>query len=141
EDKITVGGIARQEERGSIISAEDGNDTIIINKLNSSVALEADNSRIFGGNGDDTITIKGDLFGTGNQILGEAGNDTITINGNIRGSNNLIDGGAGNDTITLNGEVLKDLGGVFTIQGGDGNDTISVGNISTENAVSILAGS
>lgn len=52
----------------------------------------------------------------------------------------MIDGGAGNDTITLNGEVLKDLGGVFTIQGGDGNDTISVGNISTENAVSILAG-
>ncbi|KGQ37739.1 hypothetical protein JP36_05015 [Gallibacterium genomosp. 1] len=141
EDKITVGGIAKQEGRGSIISAEDGNDTIIINKLNSSVALEADNSRISGGKGDDTITINGDLFGTGNQILGEAGNDTITINGNIRGSNNLIDGGAGNDTITLNGEVLKDLGGVFTIQGGDGNDTISVGNISTENAVSILAGS
>ena len=142
EDKITVGGIVRQEGRGSIISAEDGNDTIIINKLpNKLVALEADNSRISGGKGDDTITINGDLFGTGNQILGEAGNDTITINGNIRGSNNLIDGGAGNDTITLNGEVLKDLGGVFTIQGGDGNDTISVGNISTENAVSILAGS
>ncbi|BFQ94206.1 Ig-like domain-containing protein [Gallibacterium anatis] len=142
EDKITVGGIARQEGRGSIISAEDGNDTIIINALpNKLVALEADNSRIFGGNGDDTITIKGDLFGTGNQIFGDAGNDTITINGNIRGSNNLIDGGAGDDIITLNGEVVKDLGGVFTIQGGDGNDTISVGNISTENAVSILAGS
>ncbi|MEH8024079.1 Ig-like domain-containing protein [Gallibacterium anatis] len=142
EDKITVGGIAKQEGRGSIISAEDGNDTIIINKLpNKSVALEADNSWILGGNGDDTITINGDLFGTGNQIFGNAGNDTITISGNIRGSNNLIDGGAGNDTITLNGEVLKDLGGVFTIQGGDGNDTISVGNISTENAVSILAGS
>ncbi|WP_230589054.1 Ig-like domain repeat protein [Gallibacterium anatis] len=141
EDKITVGGIAKQEGRGSIISAEDGNDTIIINKLpNKSVALEADNSRIFGGKGDDTITINGDLFGTGNQIFGDAGNDTITISGNIRGSNNLIDGGAGNDTIILNGEVLKDLGGVFTIQGGDGNDTISVGNISTENAVSILAG-
>lgn len=116
EDKITVGGIEKQEGRGSIISAEDGND-------------------------DDTITIKGDLFGTGNQIFGDAGNDTITISGNIRGSNNLIDGGAGNDTITLNGEVLKDLGGVFTIRGGDGNDTISVGNIGTENAVSILAGS
>ncbi|MEH8125776.1 Ig-like domain-containing protein [Gallibacterium anatis] len=141
EDKITVGGIARQEGRGSIISAEDGNDTIIINKLpNKSVALEADNSRIFGGKGDDTITINGDIFGIENQILGDAGNDTITISGNIRGLNNLINGGAGNDTIILNGEVLKDLGGVFTIQGGDGNDTISVGNISTENAVSILAG-
>ncbi|KGQ62668.1 Ig-like domain-containing protein [Gallibacterium anatis] len=140
EDKITVGGIARQEERGSIISAEDGNDTIIINKLNSSVALEADNSRISGGKGDDTITINGDLFGTGNQIFGDADNDTITISGNIRGSNNLIDGGAGNDTITLKGEVLKDLGGKFEIRGGDGNDTISVGNISTEDNVSIFAG-
>ena len=139
--KITVGGIAKQEGRGSIISAEDDNDTIIINALlNKSVALEADNSRIFGGKGDDTITINGDLFGIGNQIFGDAGNDTITISGSIRGYNSLIDGGAGNDTITLNGEVLKDLGGVFTIQGGDGNDTISVGNISTENAVSILAG-
>ena len=142
EDKITVGGIARQEGRGSIISAEDGNDTIIINALpKKSVALEADNSQIFGGNGDDTITINGDLFGTGNQISGDAGNDTITISGNIRGSNNLIDGGAGDDIITVQGDVLKDLGGEFTIQGGDGNDTISVGNISTENAVSILAGS
>ncbi|KGQ41772.1 Ig-like domain-containing protein [Gallibacterium anatis] len=141
EDKITVGGIARQEERGSIISAEDGNDTIIINKLNPSVALEADNSRISGGKGDDTITINGDLFGTGNQIFGDADNDTITISGNIRGYNNLIDGGAGNDIITLDGEVVKDQGGKLTIQGGDGNDTISVGNISTENAVSILAGS
>ncbi|KGQ54055.1 hypothetical protein IO44_10600 [Gallibacterium anatis str. Avicor] len=141
EDKITVGGIAKQEGRGSIISAEDGNDTIIINALpNKSVALEADNSRISGGNGNDTITINGDLFGIENQIFGDAGNDTITISGNIRGSNNLIDGGAGNDTITLKGEVLKDLGGKFEIRGGDGNDTISVGNIGTENAVSILAG-
>ncbi|WAX72627.1 Ig-like domain-containing protein [Gallibacterium anatis] len=141
EDKITVGGIAKQEGRGSIISAEDGNDTIIINKLNPSVALEADNSRISGGKGDDTITINGDLFGTGNQIFGNAGNDTITISGNIRGYNSLIDGGAGNDTITLEGEIVQTQGGKLTIQGGDGNDTISVGNISTENAVSILAGS
>ncbi|MFU2132012.1 Ig-like domain-containing protein [Gallibacterium anatis] len=141
EDKITVGGIAKQEGRGSIISAEDGNDTIIINALpEKSVALEADNSRIFGGNGDDTITINGDLFGTGNQIFGDAGNDAITISGNIRGYNNLIDGGAGDDTITVQGDVLKDLGGVFTIRGGDGNDTISVGNISTENNMSIFAG-
>ncbi|WIM81652.1 Ig-like domain-containing protein [Gallibacterium anatis] len=142
EDKITVGGIARQDGRGSIISAEDGNDTIIINKLpNKLVALEADNSRIFGGKGDDTITINGDLFGTGNQIFGDADNDTITISGNIRGYNNLIDGGAGNDIITLDGEVVKDQGGKLTIQGGDGNDTISVGNIGTEDNVSIFAGS
>nr|WP_320062260.1 Ig-like domain-containing protein [Gallibacterium anatis] len=142
EDKITVGGIAQQGERGSIISAEDGNDTIIINALpNKSVALEADNSRIFGGNGDDTITINGDIFGIENQILGDAGNDTITISGNIRGSNSLIDGGAGNDTITLDGEIVQNQGGKLTIQGGDGNDTISVGNISTENNVSIFAGS
>ncbi|KGQ48524.1 hypothetical protein JL04_07745 [Gallibacterium anatis] len=141
EDKITVGGIAKQEGRGSIISAEDGNDTIIINALpKKSVALEADNSRISGGKGEDTITIKGDLFGTGNQIFGDAGNDTITISGNIRGSNNLIDGGAGDDTITVQGDVLKDLGGEFTIRGGDGNDTISVGNISTERNMSIFAG-
>ena len=141
EDRITVGGIKKQEGRGSIISAEDGNDTIIINALPKTlVALEADKSWISGGNGDDTITINGDLFGTGNQIFGDAGNDTITISGNIRGSNNLIDGGAGNDTITLKGEVLKDLGGKFEIRGGDGNDTISVGNISTEDNVRIFAG-
>ncbi|MDK9561501.1 Ig-like domain-containing protein [Gallibacterium anatis] len=141
EDRITVGGIKKQEGRGSIISAEDGNDTIIINALPKTlVALEADKSWISGGNGDDTITINGDLFGTGNQIFGDAGNDTITISGNIRGSNNLIDGGAGNDTITLKGEVLKDLGGKFEIRGGEGNDTISVGNISTEDNVSIFAG-
>ncbi|OBW97123.1 hypothetical protein QV04_10975 [Gallibacterium genomosp. 1] len=141
EDKITVGGIAKQEGRGSIISAEDGNDTIIINALpKKSVALEADNSRISGGKGDDTITIKGDLFGMDNQIFGDAGNDTITISGNIRGYNNLIDGGAGDDTITLDGDILKDLGGKFEIRGGEGNDTISVGNIGTENNVSIFAG-
>lgn len=141
EDKIIVGGIAKQEGRGSIISAEDGNDTIIINALpNKSVALEAENSWILGGNGDDTITIKGDLFGTGNQIFGNAGNDTITISGNIRGYNSLIDGGAGNDTITLDGEIVKNQGGKLTIQGGDGNDTISVGNISTEDNVRIFAG-
>ncbi|STO38858.1 PUA domain [Gallibacterium anatis] len=142
EDKIIVGGIAKQEGRGSIISAEDGNDTIIINALpNKSVALEADNSWILGGNGDDTITINGELFGTGNQIFGNAGNDTITISGNIRGYNSLIDGGAGNDTITLEGEIVQTQGGKLTIQGGDGNDTISVGNISTEDNVSIFAGS
>ncbi|HJF74723.1 MAG TPA: Ig-like domain-containing protein [Gallibacterium anatis] len=141
EDRITVGGIAKQEGRGSIISAEDGNDTIIINALpKKSVALEADKSWISGGNGDDTITINGDLFGTYNQIFGDAGNDTITISGNIRGSNNSIDGGAGNDTITLAGDILKDLGGKFEIRGGEGNDTISVGNISTEDNVSIFAG-
>ncbi|MGY6773230.1 Ig-like domain-containing protein [Gallibacterium sp. ZY190522] len=141
EDRITVGGIKKQEGRGSIISAEDGNDTIIINALPKTlVALEADKSWISGGNGDDTITINGDLFGTGNQIFGDAGNDTITISGNIRGSNNSINGGAGDDTITLDGEILRDLGGKFEIRGGEGNDTISVGNISTEDNVSIFAG-
>ncbi len=46
-------------------------------RYKKSVTLEADDSRIFGGNGDDTITIN-DLFGTGNQIFGDAGNDAIT---------------------------------------------------------------
>lgn len=73
-------------------------------------ALGSGDDRIFGGEGNDTITV-----GEGNNyVYGGAGDDTISVLGDGR---NVLYGGAGNDTIT-GGQ------GIDYIDGGTGDDTI-----------------
>ncbi|WP_159990649.1 Ig-like domain-containing protein [Pelistega ratti] len=72
-------------------------------------------------NGDNKVTIK-DNLGTaadGGTIKTGDGNDQITIEGNVVG-NSKIETGAGNDTVTVGG----DFNGTFN--GGEGNDTLTV---------------
>ena len=76
-----------------------------------------DTIAIYGGQGNDTITVAAIPAKSGQFFLdGEVGNDKIT--GNL--GNNVLSGGAGNDN--LNGG-----GGHDTLTGGAGNDTITGG--------------
>ena len=83
------------------ISGGNDNDKIIGNCYSS---------KLFGGNGNDLISIGNKWF---NTISGGAGNDTI----NAGGSEHSVNGGAGDDRISLTGDHL-------TVMGGKGNDTI-----------------
>ena len=132
-DTITVnGGI-------NYINAGVGDDVINVNGGNHEPSSTDDGKKyteylagIFGGNGNDTITVKdvsnseicggvGPYIQKG-EVRDKDGNDTITVTG---GSNNGIYGGNGNDTITVNG------GSTNYISGAGGNDTITVNNAIT----------
>ena len=92
------------------------------------ITLEADapNTRIFAGDGDDTVT-----GGGGNdEIFGESGDDRLDGSG----GNDMIDGGDGNDyllggtNLTVSDDAVA--AGFYdrdTLLGGAGNDTLSGG--------------
>jgi len=86
-------------------------DTLIVNGSHSDITL-----RLYGGEGDDTITVGSNVNGS-DRIYGEDGNDTI------RGGMDAdyIWGGADNDTIY--GED-----GIDKLYGDEGDDTIRGGN-------------
>ncbi|CAK7009681.1 calcium-binding protein [Saezia sanguinis] len=110
------------------ISGNEGDDEIYIGTKDQ-ILSEASNNRIYGGTGDDTITV----LGTNNEIYGGDGNDTIRIGeeklrfGLRDRAENHVYGGQGQDTVYLYG-----LGNQFS--GGEGNDTVySYGGRSTLN--------
>ena len=89
-----------------VITSGDGNDSIYN-------GLYSHNSTLDTGDGDDTITNRGD-----NAImLGGAGNDTL----NNRGANATIIGSTGNDEIHLTGDGANSF---IQYTPGDGDDTI-----------------
>lgn len=121
-DQITV----NYENGNNIIEGEDGNDTISINSSN--------NTNINGGNGDDTISIKGD----NNTIDGNNGADTISLTGNSNNinindgnnniyatgnSNNIVQIGDDSNKIALTGEANQ-----ATL--GNGNNNITINTLS-----------
>ena len=104
----------------NVIYAGAGNDTVYVSfnsagsKQSGYAPFHGNGNSIYGGDGDDSISIE---FCENTTVDGGAGNDTIKIYGN---DNSLILGGTGNDFIDLTS------GGIQTINAGIGNDTISV---------------
>jgi len=110
-----------------------------------SATVNIANSQIFGGQGDDLISITGGgtsvvrgYFST--EVDGNLGDDEILVNiaGDAAFQNSVIAGGDGNDLIdaagvTFDGGSFVDLvieggEGDDTIYGGEGNDAIDTGN-------------
>jgi Ca2+-binding RTX toxin-like protein len=88
------------------------------------VGSELWGTRLFGLDGDDTLTASNAAIQFGNVLVGGEGNDIL--NGGDQ-SPNTLDGGEGDDVITggLNGDNTVDGGGgADTIIGGNGNDQI-----------------
>ena len=76
-------------------------------------------AKIYGGAGDDSISVRG---GYGDVIVhAGGGNDNISINSSI--NNLFVDGGDGDDTITT---LSKNSYGNAHIFGGNGNDTFNL---------------
>jgi uncharacterized secreted protein with C-terminal beta-propeller domain len=77
---------------------------------------------IYGGQGDDTITVHTNGLKTRVIVFGGAGNDTITTGD----GNDTLDGGAGNDTLDGGAGNDKLYGGAGddTLDGGAGNDKL-----------------
>ena len=121
-DKVTV---SSGMCLSNTIYGGDGNDTITINKK-----AYAHDTVIRGGAGKDKITVNG--LQNGVRIYGEAGNDTITVSGEIRtksGSSSYVSSFAGEYKIDGgNGaDIITIKGGNdFVVSGGKGNDRIDV---------------
>jgi Ca2+-binding RTX toxin-like protein len=90
-----------------------GNDTIS--------AAGATSSAIRGDDGNDTITISGQL--TTSTVSGLNGIDTITISAGVNGG--IVNGNSGSDVISFNNGLLSNNA---VIAGGQDGDTINVGN-------------
>lgn len=95
---------------GGTYKGEAGNDNIIVTNGNT--------KKIYGGAGNDVLTINGDGELFVDLIDGGIGNDTINITG-VRDSDN-INAGAGNDIINLENNRWN------TVNGGEGVDTITI---------------
>ncbi|AFC30196.1 RTX toxins and-related Ca2+-binding protein [Paenibacillus mucilaginosus 3016] len=112
-------------------------DDRIYNYTDQSASDRGSNNRYYGGGGNDTIYVSGELEtalgGTGNDTLlaaeslptnhavlkGESGNDIIGFEHVSSGRFNLIDGGDGNDTLSAKDKYN-------TLTGGAGSDELSV---------------
>ncbi|KZR89221.1 Hemolysin, chromosomal [Synechococcus sp. MIT S9509] len=135
---------------GAFYNGNKGNDFI-----GSRVAgVNANNSTIQGGQGDDTVNTGN---GTGTVFNGNKGTDTVTIAGVVTAS--TIGGGQGNDTLgftavgttsqtswflglgddTLTEGVANGFLGGNTIDGGDGADTLTM-NVATTASVTVTGG-
>ena len=108
--------IVNQNNDYSKVYGEDGNDTITNNGRVT----------IYGGNGNDVIYHDNDV----SYIDGEEGDDHIYISG--YGSNNTISGGAGDNSIIGNGKSQ-----VYLFYG-EGNDTIA--DVGTNSTLKISSG-
>jgi Ca2+-binding RTX toxin-like protein len=95
--------------QGMLSNGNEGNDTISY----SSPVINA--SSIYGGIGDDIVTVTGEVSNA--FISGDDGNDRIT--GGIDVSSSTVRGGNGNDTI-----IVLDITGSSTVIGNTGNDFI-----------------
>ena len=91
---------------------------ITINNPGINVTMIGDANYLIGSTGDDTLTAISYNFDSYSFIFGGAGNDTISLLGN-RGN---IDGGDGNDYITYASSYGYESDNV--IRGGAGNDTL-----------------
>lgn len=122
---------------GDTISAGDGNDTIIDYHDDATDVIHA-------GAGDDTVEIIG-YVGDSNEYYGGDGNDTLIITGNIEVSGNTVVEGFENLATTLHSQVTVqgegstfDLSGItnvtsggVNIYGGEGSQTLHGTNDAT----------
>ncbi|MFU2055017.1 hypothetical protein ACLRAA_08720 [Gallibacterium anatis] len=88
-------------------------------------SLPNDNRIIDLGNGDNSVTVGGNMVNA--KIVSGLGSDTVAINTWVLSPNNL-DLGAGNDSISINSMFKDDsISGQSWINGGEGKDTITLG--------------
>ncbi len=106
-------GYAPSYGNGTSVYGGDGDDSISLDWTNERGCLT-----IFGGNGNDTIE---DIEGGNHEIwiFGDAGNDYIIA----QSSGQTIDAGKGDDTITTSKE-MSHLERIYRYSNGDGNDVI-----------------
>ena len=103
------------------IDAGDGNDTINLNQGSFVGISGSSGTRIYGGNGDDTFNMDGEI--EGGLVYGDDGDDTFNV-----GSTGVLKDGAtiyaneGNDTINFDGTAENGT----QIQGNEGYDTINI---------------
>jgi hypothetical protein len=143
-DTVSMEGISNNSSLGTVIRASDGNDTITI----TSAEFSAGNIAIYGGAGNDTITISGGnaailntnedndlVIATGGTTISAA---TFSTGADILRMSGTIDQlGMGNGHDTVSGSVVTVLtGGSITL--GDGRDTLQVTTMTGVSAVSIL---
>lgn len=84
--------------------------------LADTILIRRSNTTVYGGAGDDNITVNAD---NGNQkVYGEDGNDTITIKGSFYGKS-IADGGNGDDVFN----IASNMQGIY---GREGNDTFNI---------------
>ena len=146
-DRLTVNGSGT----GHTFIMGDGSDSVTLNASavtssatranvylgqgNDNIAIFSSQNRVFGGNGDDTISLSfKDTYQRGNTIDAGTGNDIVNIEAS---RDNLVHGGTGDDTFNIGGGAsglfLGDAGDdVFHItgfadsrdvRGGEGNDS------------------
>ncbi|MBM2322651.1 MULTISPECIES: choice-of-anchor L domain-containing protein [Marivita] len=103
---------------------------------NDTITVQQSYDTVYGGDGDDLINSTSELVQFGDQLHGDAGNDTI----NAETTHDTITGGSGNDLIDAGGgaDVIAGGGGADTISGGLGNDTIH-GDTPVDVAISLTA--
>ena len=111
----TINFAATTTLAGTVVNGNKGDDTITDNATNGIASMST--STVFGGAGNDTITLDGAGGGTvGVYVSGDKGNDVITTGA---GADTIL-GGTGDDNITA-------AGGADSIVGGEGTDTIATG--------------
>ena len=81
------------------------------------------NTRFEGGNGNDTINLRGDAVYSAMNLNANKGSDSVIFNGSISGTTNSVIGlGAGNDALTGDFVTIS----TSTIAGGKGNDVLTL---------------
>jgi Ca2+-binding RTX toxin-like protein len=93
---------------GHEMRGQDGDDAFLFEGM--------DGPDVFGGNGDDHAVVNGTASLA--RLFGGSGNDSLTLDADPTGSTGTVLGEAGDDTISANVEL-------GTVRGGNGDDTIS----------------
>lgn len=116
-----------RESSLNTINARKGNDRITV------ISGMCINNKIYGGDGDDVITINRNALAHDTIIRGGNGRDTLRVSG-LQNSVRIY-GDAGNDTIIVTGKYktnsgetyeVYSLAGEYVISGGDGSDSITI---------------
>ena len=118
---------------GSSISSGGGDDSIYVEVWGDKSAKAMVDSLIDSGDGDDYITIDGEIedstidAGEGNDVVDLYGTGNATVQGGA--GDDELNGDEGNDTL-LGGDdedILTGYSGDDTLKGGDGNDILDAG--------------
>jgi Ca2+-binding RTX toxin-like protein len=118
---------------GSTISSGGGDDSIYIEAWGESSAKAMVDSLIEAGDGDDYITIDGEIenstidAGDGDDVIDLYGTGNATVKGGA--GEDELNGDEGNDTLLggADDDYLNGYSGNDTLKGGDGNDILDAG--------------
>ena len=134
-------GTAQPVFTGSTLAITGSFEGLVGSTYGDKLTTGSNNTTVFGGLGDDTLTVAGGaqitvFGGVGNDSIGVAAGSEVTVFGEdgndsigVGGSATLVTvfGGLGDDTIGVGG-----LASQVTVFGGDGNDTIGVGGLASQ---------